>query len=91
MSSQQPRYSAEKTARRGDEIYERGVRARVEAENHGKVVAIDIETGAHALDENALATANRLRIQLLNAKIRFSRDGHRSLHRIGSRPTSKKP
>jgi hypothetical protein len=31
MSSQQPRYSAEETARRGDEIYEREVRARVEA------------------------------------------------------------
>lgn len=48
MSPQQPSYSAEETARCGDEIYEREIRARVEAENHGKVVAIDIETGAYA-------------------------------------------
>lgn len=54
MSPQQPRYSAEETARRGDDIYERGVRTRIEVDNHGKVVAIDIETGAYALDESEL-------------------------------------
>ena len=48
MSPQQPRYPAEETARRGDEIHEREVRARVEAGNHGKAVAIDIEP-AHIL------------------------------------------
>ena len=51
MSPQQPRYSAEETARRGDEIYEREVRAWVEAGNHGKVVAID----------NLLVVANEYR------------------------------
>ncbi len=83
MSSQQPRNSAEETARRGDEIYEREVRARVEAGNHGKVVAIDIETGAYALDENALGAAKRLRARHPNAEIWFVRVGHRALHRIG--------
>lgn len=91
MSLQQPRYSAEETARRGDEIYDREVRARVEAGNHGKVVAIDIETGAYALDENALAAAKRLRAQHPNAEIWFVRVGHRALHRIGLRSTLKKP
>ncbi len=91
MSPQQPSYSAEETARCGDEIYEREIRARVEAGNHGKVVAIDIETGAYALDENALAAAKRLRAQRQNAEIWFVRVGHRALHRIGLRPTPKKP
>lgn len=85
MSSQQPRYSAEETARLGDEIYEREVRARVEARNHGKVVAIDVETGAYALDESALAAAKRLRARCPKADIWFVRVGHRALHRIGSR------
>lgn len=40
-------YPAEETARRGDEIHKREVRARVEAGDHGKVVAIDIETSAY--------------------------------------------
>ena len=55
MSVQQPRYSAEETARRGDEIYERTIRAQVEATSYGKVVAIDVETGAYAIDDTALA------------------------------------
>ncbi len=88
MSSQQPRYSAEETARLGDDIYEREVRTRVEAGNHGKVVAIDIETGAYALDENALAAAKRLRARRPDAEIWFVRIGCRVLHRIGLRFTA---
>ena len=91
MSPQQPRYTAEETARRGDELYEREVRAKVEVVNHGNVVAIDIETGAYALDENALAAAKRLRVQHPDAEIWFVRVGHRALHRIGVRPTLMKP
>lgn len=86
MSTQQPRYSAEETARRGDEIYERTIRAQVETEHYGKVVAIDVETGAYAVDENALAAARRLRAQRPDAEIWFVRIGHRVLHRIGARP-----
>ena len=86
MSVQQPRYSAEETARRGDEIYERTIRAQVEATHHGKVVAIDIETGAYAIDDTALAAARRLRAQHPDAAVWFVRVGHRALHRIGGRP-----
>ena len=87
MSAQQPRYSAEETARRGDEIYERTIRAQVEAMHYGKVVAIDIETGAYAIDDTALAAARRLRIQHPDAAVWFVRVGHRALHRIGRRPS----
>lgn len=78
MAPQRPRYSAEETARRGDEIYEREVSARVEAGNHGKVVAVDIETSAYALDESALASAKRLRARCPNTEIWFVRVGHRA-------------
>ena len=40
MTVRQPRYSKEEFARRGDEIYESQVRSRVEADHHGKIVAI---------------------------------------------------
>ena len=86
MSAQQPRSSAEEVARRGDEIYERTIRAQVEATHHGKVVAIDIETGAYAVDDNALAAARRLRAQYPEAEVWFVRVGHRALHHIGARP-----
>jgi hypothetical protein len=85
MSTQQSRYSAEETARRGDEIYERTIRAQVEADHYGKVVAIDIETGAYAVDENALTAARRLRTQHPDAEVWLVRVGHRALHRIGGR------
>ena len=35
----------EETARLGDEIYERDIRRQVEAEHHGDIVAIDVDSG----------------------------------------------
>lgn len=81
MAAGRPRYSAEETARRGDELYEREIRARVEAGNQGKIVAIDIETGACAVDETALAATHRLRAQHPDAEIWFVRVGHPTLRR----------
>jgi hypothetical protein len=86
MSAQQPPYSLGETAQRGDEIYERTIRAQVEATHDGKVVAIDSETGAYAIDDNALTAARCLRAQRPDAEGWFVRVGHRALHRIGGRP-----
>jgi hypothetical protein len=44
MAVRQPRYSMEEHARRGTEIYERQVCPHVEAKNHGKIVAIDVDS-----------------------------------------------
>ena len=46
------RYGKEEMARRGQKLYESGIRAQVEADNEGKIVAIDIETRAFEVDEN---------------------------------------
>ncbi|WP_196512910.1 hypothetical protein [Nostoc sp. NZL] len=50
MPLRQPHYSKEEFARRGDEIYDSQVRPQVEANNYGKIVAIDIETGGWEID-----------------------------------------
>lgn len=81
--AEQPRYSAEQTARRGDEIYERMIRAQVEATNRGKVVAIDIDSGAYAIGENALAASERLLDERPDAEVWCVRIGHRALYRLG--------
>ena len=86
MATRQPRYSAKETAQRGDAIYERDIRAKVEATYHGKVVAIDIESGTYVIDDNALAASERLLAQQPEAEIWCVRVGHRALHRIGGRP-----
>ncbi len=59
MTVRQPRYSKEEFARRGDEIYESQVRPQIEEGNHGRIVAIDIETGAFELaDDTMTATGD---------------------------------
>lgn len=83
MAASQPRYSAEETARRGDEVYERQIRTQVEANNQGRVVAIDIESGAYVVDDNALVASERLLANHPDAEIWCVRVGHRALHRIG--------
>ena len=40
-----PTRPIDEIARLGDEIYERDVRPQVEADHHGEVVAIDVESG----------------------------------------------
>lgn len=55
MTHFQSRYSPEEIARRGDEIYERDLRAQSEPDHLVMIVAIDIETGDYAVAETALA------------------------------------
>ena len=86
MTTRQPRYSAEETARRGDAIYERDIRAQVEPTSRGKVVAIDIDSGAYIIADNALTASERLLAQHPAAEIWCVRVGSRVLHRIGGRP-----
>ena|SRR6266511_6278240 len=76
-------YSPEEIARRGDAIYERTIRTQVEAEHQGEVVAINIDTGAFAVGENALTAIRRLRARQPGAEVWCVRVGSRALHRIG--------
>jgi hypothetical protein len=55
MAVRQPRYSKEEFAQRGDALYESEVRAQVEEGNHGKIVAIDLETGDFEVDASEIA------------------------------------
>ncbi|MBI2179543.1 MAG: hypothetical protein HYU31_01850 [Deltaproteobacteria bacterium] len=88
MTGLQPRYSKEEFARRGTEIYERQVRPRVEEANQGKIVAIDIETGAFEVAEDTLTASDRLLTHVPDAQIWCVRIGHRGVHRFGLRPVA---
>ena len=68
MTIRQPRYSPEEHARRGDDIYERSVRPQVEAGNQGKIVAIDIDTGAFEVAADVLTASDRLLARHPNAQ-----------------------
>jgi hypothetical protein len=78
----QPRYCKEEFARRGNEIYDRDIRPRVEEDNQGKYVALDIETGAWEMDADALAACDRLIARLTDCQTWLVRVGHSYIHRI---------
>jgi hypothetical protein len=82
-SPRQPKYSKEEFAQRGNEIYETHIRSQIEAENHGKIVAIDIETAAYEIAENSLTAAKQLLKRYPNAQIYGLRIGHRGVHSFG--------
>ncbi|MBI2504845.1 MAG: hypothetical protein HYW07_16635 [Candidatus Latescibacteria bacterium] len=84
MSQPISRYSAEETARRGDAIYKQELRARLEPEHTGKVAAIDIETHAYVVADNALTASRQLLAQYPDAEVWCVRIGRRVLHRIGA-------
>ena len=60
MTVRQPRYSKEEFARRGNEIYESQVRSQVEEGNQGRIVAIDIETGAFEFADDTITATDHL-------------------------------
>ena len=81
------RRTAEETARLGDEIYERDIRQKVEADHQGAVVAIDVESGNRAIGDNVIAATDSLRTQRPDAvDVWLLRVGHRALHHFGGRP-----
>jgi hypothetical protein len=89
MMGRQPRYSKDEHARRGTEIYEQQVRPQVEAGNRGKIVVIDIDSGAFEVAEDTLTAANRLLSRFPDAQIWFVRIGYRGVHRFGPRAVAR--
>ncbi|NJK50125.1 hypothetical protein HC931_20080 [Candidatus Gracilibacteria bacterium] len=85
MTVRQPRYSKEEFARRGDEIYEAQVRQQVEEGNHGKIVAINIETGAFEVADTPMIAVDRLYEREPDAQPWVIRIGHRAVFRLGGR------
>jgi hypothetical protein len=82
MAARQPRYSKEEFARRGNEIYQSQVRPQVEEGNHGRIVAIDIETGAFEVADTTIAATDRLYERCPDAQPWVIRIGHRAVYRF---------
>ncbi len=83
MAVRQRRYSKEELAQRGQVLYDSSIREQVEAGNEGKIVAIDIETGAFEVDKNVLPATNRLFERYPDAQPWVIRIGHRAVYHLG--------
>jgi hypothetical protein len=86
MSLRRPRYPKEELARLGREIYESQVRLTVESGNQGRVVAIDVETGAYEIADDSMVAAETLLKRCPDAQILGIRIGYPTVHRFGFRP-----
>lgn len=69
---------------RGTAWYER-LKAELEPGNKGKIVAIDIMTGAYAVGEDTLSASDLLLASHPTAQTWFARIGQGSVHRFGPR------
>lgn len=85
MAVREPRLSKEEHARRGMLIYEQQVRPQVAASNEGKIVAIDIDSGAFEVADETLAACELVLAHHPDAQIWCVRIGHRAVHRFGPR------
>jgi len=79
-----PALTAEEIARRGEEIYERDLRARLDMEeNRGKFLVIDIATGAYEIDREDLTATERLLARHPNAMTYGLRIGYEAAYELG--------
>ena len=78
------RRTADEVGRLGDAIYERDIRSQVEKTHHGKIVAIDVNSGDYSIGENVIAATERLLAQDPDAEIWCVRVGYRALRSFGA-------
>ena len=81
-----PRFSKDEHARRGNEIYTRDIAPQIENTQKGRIVALDIETGAWELGDDALDASQKLRVRVPDPQVWFVRVGYPAVHRIGRGP-----
>lgn len=85
------RYTAEETVARGEAIYERDIRSKVEPEHVGRYLVVDITTGDYSISDNELAAFDRAEQKNPNGWFYAKRVGHRAVHRIGGTRPSANP
>lgn len=84
-STTSSRLPSEEIGRRGRDIYERAIRHQVEADHHGEIVAIDIDSGEWATGEGVTDAVNRLKETCPGAiNILSERVGYRGLASFGA-------
>ena len=78
------RRRVQEVARRGKEIYERDIRAKVESEQEGRFLVIDVKSGSYALADDELEAFDRAREEAPDGLLYLVRVGHRAAHRLGA-------
>ncbi len=83
MTSPEPKYDKEEFAQRGDHMYECTVEPHLSAEDVGKFVALDIDSGDFAISADEQEAADLLRARKPQAQVWLQRAGSRYARRFG--------
>ena len=89
MSPRQPQCSKEEFARLGDEIYYRDIYPQLQSNSVGKIVAVDIITGAWEIDKDEISASTRLEKRYPNAQTWIVKVGSQYVRRFGASRSQK--
>ncbi|MEH2036756.1 hypothetical protein [Nostoc sp.] len=79
-----PKLNGEEITRRGKELYEKSIRPQVEtAENIGKIISINVETGEYEIGDDLVVTSRRLQAKQADAAIWAERIGFNAVYAVG--------
>ena len=84
-------YAKEDIARRGEEIYERQLRDKVETEHRGKFLVVDVDTGAYEIDAQDIVAIKRARAKNPEATLYMVRVGYETAYSLGGRMSIRQP
>ena len=80
-----PNYSADEIVKRGKALYEQAIRPRIQPEDEGKFLVIDVDTGDFEIDRDRLAASNRAAEKHPGAPLFAMRIGYATIGPIGAR------
>jgi hypothetical protein len=78
-------YTPDEVSARGEALYAEQIRDRVKAEDKGKFLVMDIETGDYEIDEEDLRATKRVLAKRPAAVVYGLRIGYPTAYRLGGR------
>jgi hypothetical protein len=85
------KYTPEEIAVRGEAIYDRDIRSKVEGTHHGKFLVLDIETGEYEIDDEDITATKRLLARRPDTVTYGVRIGYPTAYRLGGFLRVRKP
>jgi hypothetical protein len=77
------RYSSDEIAERGQDLYDREIRDKLDPSARGKFLVLDIETGEYEIDVDQRSALKRVRAKHPGAALYLLRVGHPTAYRLG--------
>lgn len=75
-------FKNEEIVRRGEELYEREIRARLDPQHRGRFLVLDVRSGEYEIADTAIEAIDRLRSRKPGAMLYILRVGFRTAYKF---------